>query len=134
MTDETTKPETAEAPPTWRVEFWTAVRNYVLACGGNPKVKDQELEVVAATLAPRIAAIRDIDELLMNIPGVEAQLLVDLLGHRMKSSAAIVAAVNLVEIAKRLIGGDVKPEEMEKAKESLAKISETLVRLSAAKV
>ncbi len=122
-------PEPTEPPETWRSQFWQAVRRYVTACGGDPAAGDPSPE----TGALKLVAIRDIDELLLNNPGIEAQLRLDLMAHRVKSNAAIVASVKIIEIAQRLAAGEVTVPDKKKAKEALDEISKTLVRLSAAK-
>lgn len=127
MNDETSKP--TEVPQAWRSQFWPAVRKYVTACGGDPTTGDPNPE----TTTLKLAAIRDIDELLLNNPGIEAQLRLDLMAYRVRSNAAIVASVKIIEIAQRLAAGEVTVPDKKKAKEALDEISKTLVRLSAAK-
>ena len=120
--------ETAEPAVAWRSRFWPAIRAYVAACGGDPAT-----DTSPDAINRKLAAVRDIDELLIDIPGVDAQLRLDLIAYRVKSNAAIVASVNLVELAQRLASGEVTPEDRKKAQESLAKISESLVRMVGAK-
>ena len=130
MNDETPKTKTLEPvePSSWRSRFWPAVREYAVACGGDPTT-----DVGPEAVSLKLAAVGKIDELLIDVPGVDAQLRLDTIAYRVKSNAAIVAAVNLVEIAQRLAGGEVTPEERKKTQESLVQISESLVRLVGAK-
>jgi hypothetical protein len=116
MTDET---------QTWRAAFWTAVRAYVTACGG-------EIDVFAnpETASLKLSAVRDIEATLIQSPSIEAQLRLDLIGYRVKTNAATVAALGLVEIAQRMASGEVTPENQAQARVTLEKVGATLAQLA----
>jgi len=116
MTDET---------QTWRAAFWTAVHNYVAACGG-----DHDLFTNLDTASLKLAAVRDIEATLIQTPGIEAQLRLDIIGYRVRANAATVAALGLVEIAQRMASGEVTAEMQAQAKVTLEKVAGTLAQLA----
>lgn len=119
---------TDETPTTWRTDFWKAVHTYVATCGG-----DHDLFANPDTAQSKLAAVRDIEACLVQTPGIEAQLRLDLIAYRMKANAATVAALHLVEIAKAMATGEATPERQEQARTTLAKVSEALAQLVTAK-
>ncbi|MDD5542917.1 MAG: hypothetical protein PHX83_07050 [Acidobacteriia bacterium] len=110
---------------TWRSAFWKAVHNYVAACGG-----DHDLFADKDAALAKMSAVRDIEAALIQTPGIEAQLRLDLIAYRVKANAATVAALGLVEIAQHMASGEVTVEQQVKARETLSKVSETLAQLT----
>jgi len=110
---------------TWRSAFWTAVHNYVAACGG-----DHDVFANPDTAQAKLAAVRDIEATLIQSPSIDAQLRLDIMGYRVRANAATVAALGLVEIAQRMATGEVTQERQAAARVTLEKVSETLVQLA----
>lgn len=124
MTDETPKVDPNEELRTWRTTFWATVRHYVEACGG-----DHTVDASDPKAGEKVYAVREIESLIANHPGVEQQLRLDLAGNRLRANSTVIVAHSLVGIAQRMATGDVTEEQKEEARKALADVSGAIKRL-----